>query len=142
MNKYEFKDLVKVDMRNLINEHFQYGMIMDGVLYPNSKEETAAFFVNSDYMTLIYFCQTDDYCGYMKQKISLYWESRQYGDTEAHFICPECGKKCFVLYNSGLSFMCRKCTKAYQSECLTDKERTARIECKLADGTIMDTVWI
>jgi len=142
MKKNEFNELLKVDIRELVSKKFQYGMTMVGVLEPNIKDSTAVYIVNSDYMSLIYRCQTDDFTGYMKQKIFLDWQSIEYGNTNVHFICQECGKRTLVLYNSGISFMCRKCTIDYQSKCLTDKEQTARIYEKLEKGTIMDTVWI
>ena len=138
----KFDNLVKADMRRLISQQFNYGMVMNGVLHPNIKGQTATFAVNSECMTLVYFCQTDDFAGYMEQKISLDWESRQYGDTKVHFICPECGKRSFVLYNSGISFMCRKCTGALMSQRLTDKELTTKIEQKIENGVITDSIWI
>ena len=115
MYKNEFEGLLKIDLKKLISQHFQYGMNMEGVLLHHTRDDAVVYVINSDSMRLIYRCQEDNCCGYMKQKISLDWESQQYGSTSVHFICPECGKKATVLCDNGVSFMCKKCTRMNKS---------------------------
>ena len=141
--KQSIEDLLHIDMIELLAQHFQYGMTMDGVLlHPASDDNMAIYLINSDCMSLIYKCQTGDFCGYVKQKISLDWLSCQYGDKKADFICPDCGNRVMRLYSSGISFMCRKCIQADATHHMSDKERTASIESKLQDGTITDSACI
>ena len=117
-------------------------MSMDGVLLHHNRDDSVIYIINSDYMSLIYRCQTEDFCGDIKQKINLDWQSHEYGNTKVNFICPECGKKAMILYGSGISFMCRKCIKTDETQSMSDKEQTASIFSKLNDGTIMDAAFI
>ena len=115
MYKNEFEGLLKIDLKNLISQHFQYGMNMEGILLHPTRDDAVVYIINPDYISLIYRCKKGNCCGYMKQKISLYWDSRQYGNTNVHFICPECGKKAMVLCDNATAFMCKKCTRIYKS---------------------------
>jgi len=137
------EDLLHIDMVELLSQHFQYGMTIDGVLLHGVEDNVVAIYIiNHDYMSLIYKCETGDFSGYVKQKVSLDWLSSQYGDKKADFICPDCGNRAMILYSSGISFMCRKCIQADRTQHMNDKERTASIESKLQDGTIMDSACI
>ena len=136
LTQVKFEDLTWVDMRDLIAQDFQYGMTMDGILHHYMRDCTAVFLINSDYMSLIYCCETDDFCDFVKQKISIDWLYRKYGNMRAYFLCPECGNRVMVLYNTGVSFMCRRCCKNYSSIYVTDTQRTADIESRLKKGII------
>lgn len=98
----------KIDIRNIIESGFQYGMIMQGVLSVNGNDK-ALCIINSETMTLLYQHKKDGFLKYIKQIIPLNWASRSYGSKDAHFRCPWCGKKTLVLYHRRQSLLCREC---------------------------------
>lgn len=135
------KDEVKVDIREIIASNFQYGMQMDGVLLHVRIGCTGVYIIDQSCMTLIYCCRTDDFCDYVKQKILLDWQFCQYGETKAHFVCPDCGKRTMALYSSRISFMCRKCYSKYKARGLSDCAQTAMINAKLKSEAITIADW-
>ena len=142
MEKKDFCKLLKADMNNLLSHNFQYGMSMTGVLRPSQEDRTAVFAVTPEELCLTYLCKTNRYKAYLEQKIPLHWDAREYGNTNAHILCPECGRKTLALYNSGISFMCRQCTRDLHAQGLNGKERTARIFSYIEKGTITEAVLI
>ena len=142
MNKQEFNQLVKLDMKRLMSKKFQYGMTMSGLLKPKSDDVIAFFTANLDGLCLTYPQETEKYWTFREQRIAIHWEACEYGNTNAEFICPECGKHTLALYNNGISFMCRQCTKAFLDQKLINMERLAKIYRYFENGTIKNTVWI
>ena len=142
MTKRDFSKLLKVDMNSLIREHFHFGTSMHGVLSSTTKDRTVMFSINSNELRLIYLCNSYYFNTFVGQKIALNWEIRKYGNTKAHFICPECQKKTLALYYGGISFVCRKCTRDLHAIGLTDKKRDDKICSYMENGTIKTNVWI
>ena len=106
----------KINMKDLIARHFQYGMTMDGSLPANDKY-SVGYFVNPDCLTVMFHCKFGNYWEYVKQQISLDWALRRYGSKNVYFICPVCGKRAFVLHSSVAAFVCRECNKLANKIC-------------------------
>lgn len=103
----------KLFLKKFVSRHFQYGMTMEGVLYPAEDLKTKMLYtIDPNHLTLLFGIKLDDYDELVKQKISLDWPSRHYGSKRVHFLCPVCGKKVMVLHNSVAAYVCRECDKA------------------------------
>ncbi len=68
----------------------------------------------------------------LNQTIQLDYTPCNYGGKRTWFICPDCGRRCVVVYGVNRTFLCRKChglTYSCQSE--TKYKRTMRRVKKL-----------
>ncbi len=46
----------------------------------------------------------------MRQRVSLDWPPCHYGGRRPWFLCPQCCRRCAILYQSAGDFHCRCCT--------------------------------
>ena len=100
----------KIHMKNLIAKHFQFGMTMDGGLPVNEKSHVV-FSINPIRLTLMFDCKFRIHWEHVKQEILLDWLSPHYGSKQVYFLCPVCGKRVLILYNSVRAYVCWKCDK-------------------------------
>ncbi|MBF0259854.1 MAG: hypothetical protein HQK62_13665 [Desulfamplus sp.] len=77
--------------------------------------------VFEDHLLLMYrHKKTED----IKQRINFTWTNCNYGGERIWFICPDCGRRCAVIYSRGKYFACRKCCNLlYNSQCQTLRDR-------------------
>lgn len=102
---------VKIDMKDLMAQGFQYGMHMEGKLFCDYGE-VALYAINADSLTVTYADKTSKGWGFVKKVIPVDWQSPSYGKKGAHFICPVCKEKAMTLYNDDVvSLICGKCCK-------------------------------
>ena len=102
---------VKIDMRHLTAQGFQYSMHMDGKLFCDYGE-VALYSIGADCLTVTYTDESSGAWGFVKKEIPIDWQSAQYGKKGAHFLCPVCKEKTMTLYNDDVvSFICGKCCK-------------------------------
>jgi len=99
----------KIDIRNIINTGFQFGKSMQGTLSIHGNDK-AFCIIKSDSIHMMCIHKVNGFLKYAKQVILLEWESRSQGSKEAHFVCPQCGKKTLVLYHKRESLRCRRCS--------------------------------
>ena len=121
-------DTRKINMKDLIASHFQYGMTMEGIVSVN-EGDWIQYMVNPLCLTLIYNCKLGSSRELLKQQISLAWLSRHYGSKRVYLLCPVCGKRCMILYNSVAAYVCRECDKLANKGCQNDWEAQARYLC-------------
>lgn len=139
--KFKMNNSVKLYMNDLINEGFCYGMSLEGKLYKSGLVATIIE-INTDYMNLVYHYQINDWPELVKQRILLEWRTPRYGSTNAHFVCPDCGKKVTMLNNRAIFFRCHKCSclarkGLYQNDIL----HFLNIQDKMESGTLMFKIW-
>jgi len=101
----------KISIKDIIAKHFQYGMVMDGVLYPD-EHTNMVYTIDTKFLTIFFDFKLTNTEEFTKQKISLDWPSPCYGSKKVYFTCPICGRRAMTLYNSVAAYVCRECDKA------------------------------
>lgn len=99
----------KIDIRNIINTDHQVSKSTQGTLSINGNDKIFCI-IKSGSISMMFIHKVNGLLKYAKQVILLEWESRSQGNKDAHFVCPQCGKKTLVLYHKRESLRCRKCS--------------------------------
>ena len=83
--------------------------------------------VNDGHAILDYFERNSDSTrSYDQEKVGLASTATRFGGSRSWFICPECGRRCAILYALG-RFLCRKCHRlTYQCQKDDELQRLAR----------------
>ena len=87
----------------------------------NSYHSSVSGVVHGDHLVLKYRHRgAED----IEQRVDFTWTDCNYGGQRVWFSCPDCGRRCAVIYSRGKYFSCRVCCNlSYNSQCQTVMDR-------------------
>ena len=121
MNTNQVADILKIDMRDLIQKGYKSSSEMKGRLSFNGND-IAICILKSDCMSLFYQQKKDWNFKYVNKEIFIDFQSQHNESMSPYFMCPKCFKRTLVLYHRHTSLTCRQCSN------LTSKSKHAQYE--------------
>jgi hypothetical protein len=97
-----------------------------------------AFLSYPDHCELHYRINGED----VRQVVRYAYKAAHYGGSQTYFLCPNCFRRCLILYG-GRRFYCRKCwrltySSQYEQPFERARTRAAKIRARLADPGIFN----
>jgi len=139
--KRTIEDVARLDIRTMIQRGWltpgRVGRICWG---QDEQQRSIGYKSQHDHLDLFYrYRLRDGELAYVEQTIYFDLTACHYGNCRRWFLCPNCNRRCALLYGAGQYFFCRKCYRlSYSSQSQGKLNRMIEQKHKLGDRIFDD----